>query len=276
MRSELNEGGAELPLRTFHNHRQAIETLFDINIECDKRGGYLYYIENTEDMERDGLRTWLLNTFAANSLIRESRKLKHRILFEHIPSGERFLVPLIEAMKDGTRVEITYQGYRHEHSCTFEIEPCCMKVFKKRWYTVARSPNDGRIRIYGLDRIRGVRSTENKFTLPEDFDPETYFAHSFGIITGSGLKPECIEIKVWNTHNKCHYLRSLPLHASQEETEQTDTWSVFRYYLLPTYDFRQELLSHGDEIEVLSPDWFRAEMAEIVRRMNKAYKTQKK
>jgi hypothetical protein len=274
VRSELNESGDELPLRTFHNHRQAIETLFDINIECDRRGGYMYYIENTEDMERGGVRAWLLNTFAVNNLINESRRLKHRILFEHIPSGERFLIPLVEAMKSGTRVEITYQSYRHDRPCTFEIEPCCMKVFKKRWYAVARSPNDGRIRIYGLDRMKEVRSTENKFILPEDFDPETYFTHSFGIIVDAGRSPECIEIKVWNTHNKCRYFRSLPLHASQEETEQTDAWSVFRYCLLPTCDFRQELLSHGDEIEVLSPDWFRAEIAETVRNMNNAYLTQ--
>ncbi|MDR0863793.1 MAG: hypothetical protein LBO74_02525 [Candidatus Symbiothrix sp.] len=27
--------GKDLPLRTFHNHRKAIEDLFDINIECD-------------------------------------------------------------------------------------------------------------------------------------------------------------------------------------------------------------------------------------------------
>lgn len=96
---ELNErwlnnsmsGGEDLPLRTFHNHRKAIEELFDINIECDKRNGYTYYIENGEDMERSGVRQWLLNTFAVNNLINESRKLKHRILFEQIPSGQQFL-----------------------------------------------------------------------------------------------------------------------------------------------------------------------------------------
>ena len=45
MRSQLNETGDEIPLRTFHNHRKAIEQMFDINIECDKRDGYVYYIE---------------------------------------------------------------------------------------------------------------------------------------------------------------------------------------------------------------------------------------
>ena len=38
-RSLLNMDGEDIPLRTFHNHRKAIEQMFDINIECDKRNG---------------------------------------------------------------------------------------------------------------------------------------------------------------------------------------------------------------------------------------------
>lgn len=84
-RSSLNETGEELPLKTFHNHKNAIQQMFDINIECDRRGGYLYYIEHAEDMEQGGVRTWLLNTFAVNHLINESHHLKRRILSRKFP-----------------------------------------------------------------------------------------------------------------------------------------------------------------------------------------------
>lgn len=85
--------------------------MFDINIECDRRAGYLYYIEHTEDMEQGGVRTWLLNTFAVNHLINESHHLKRRILFEEIPSGQRFLTQIIEAMRDNLTLELTYQSF---------------------------------------------------------------------------------------------------------------------------------------------------------------------
>ena len=85
--------------------------MFDINIVCDKKGGYKYYIENAEDMEKGGVRTWLLNTFAVNNLINESHHLKRRIMFEQIPSGQKFLTPIIEAMRDGLSVEITYKSF---------------------------------------------------------------------------------------------------------------------------------------------------------------------
>jgi peptide methionine sulfoxide reductase msrA/msrB len=58
---------------------------------------------------------------------------------------------------------------------------------------------------------------------------------------------------------------------SHEEIEQINEYSIFRYFLQPTYDFRQELLSHGVEIEVLSPQQLREEITEITQEMNKIY-----
>ena len=51
-------------------------------------------------MKRGGVRSWLLNIFAVNNLINEGHKLKQRILFEIIPSGQIYLTSVIEAMKD--------------------------------------------------------------------------------------------------------------------------------------------------------------------------------
>ena len=56
-----------------------------------------------------------------------------------------------------------------------------------------------------------------------------------------------------NREKKNLYFRSLPLHHSQQVVAQTDEYTIFSCFLQPTYDFRQELLSHGAEVEVLSP-----------------------
>ena len=268
-RSTLNESGEDLPLRTFHNHRKAIEEMFDIFIECDKRDGYLYFIENSDDMKTGGVRSWLLNTFAVNNLINESHKLKHRILFEEIPSGQHYLTPIIEAMRDELTLEMTYQSFWRDEPTTFEIEPYCIKIFKQRWYVVARSLYYDTIRIYSLDRIHNLRITEKTFIFPEKFCPETFFEDAFGIIVDENIEPCCVRIKAFGNRRK--YLQTLPLHHSQQETEITDNDSVFSYFLSPTFDFRQELLSQGDEIEVLSPDWFRKELKEVVGNMNERY-----
>ena len=257
LRNSMSEG-LDLPLKTFHNHRKAIEDMFDINIVCDKRGGYKYYIENADDMEKGGVRTWLLNTFAVNNLINESHHLKRRIVFEKIPSGQNFLTPVIEAMRDGMSIEIKYKSFWRQDEYTTEVEPYFVKVFKQRWYLIARNKIKDAIRIYALDRIHALTQTGNAFVMPKDFSPEEYFYNSFGIISQDNCPPEIVELKVYGTQKE--YFRTLPLHHSQEEVENADGYSIFRYYLSPTYDFIQEILSHGCEVEVLSPQRLRDEV----------------
>ncbi len=90
--------GDELPLRTFHNHRKAIKDIFDVYIECDIKGGYNYYIDNIESLENDGLRTWLIDSYATLNQVHADEKLQNRIKFDYIPSGNQFLTTIVEAM----------------------------------------------------------------------------------------------------------------------------------------------------------------------------------
>ena len=138
-RSRLNYTGEDLPLRTFHNHRHAIEEMFDINIECDKRGGYMYFIENEDDMHSGGMRSWMLNAFSVGNLLSESTSMQDRILFEKIPSGHQYLTLFLESIRENLTIEITYQSFSNNDAYTFEIEPYCLKVFRQRWYVLALS-----------------------------------------------------------------------------------------------------------------------------------------
>jgi predicted DNA-binding transcriptional regulator YafY len=74
---------------------------------------------------------------------------------------------------------------------------------------------------------------------------------------------------------QANYLRTLRLHQSQTEIDRNDEYSVFTVRLRPTFDFRQEILTMGSDIEVLSPKWFRDEMAEISKHMWNKYKNDK-
>ena len=267
--SSLNSSGDQLPLRTFHNHRGAIQTMFDVEILCDKRAGYLYYIENSDDLERGGVRQWLVNTFAVNNLINESHKLKNRILFEQIPSGQNYLTQIIEAMRDGTTLEMTYQSFWRDNSSTFLFEPYSVKVFKQRWYAIGRSVYENKIRLYSLDRIHKLSAIDEEYIFPNDFDGSEYFYNSFGIIASDDIEAEEVQVKAF--YMKAKYLETLPLHHSQSIVERHEEFTIFKYWIKPTYDFRQELLSHGAEIQVLSPLWFKAEIAAIIKDQHNYY-----
>lgn len=267
--ASLNYSNEELPLRTFHNHRLAISDMFDIDIFCDRKDGNRYFIEYDEDLTKGEIRTWLLNTLAVSNLVNESYRLKERIVFENIPSGQMYLTPIIEAMRDNSTINITYQKFEHNKAYTFEIYPYCVKIFKQRWYVVAYNPYKNNIQIYSLDRIKAVEITSNKFELPKDFNSKEFFNDSFGIIVNSNQKAEEVLLKVYDEDVK--YIETLPLHNSQKEVQKAIDYTIFSYKIKPTYDFIKEILSHGRYIEVLAPESLRNEIKEILNQEHERY-----
>lgn len=250
----VNETGeGYLPERTFFNHIEAIRDMFDIEIKCDRSRGY--YIANSDDLEGDGIRAWLLQSMSLNNMLSECGDLRDRILFEEIPSSQKWLELFVDAMRDNKAVEITYQSFTSEEPYTFTINPYCLKIFKQRWYVLAKSVATKDMRIYCLDeRMKDAELTDGKFRIPARFNAEKYFANLFGVIASED-NPELVRLKV--DADQVGYYKSLPLHSSQREIETTDEYSVFEYNLVPTYDFIQEVLSKGPFVEVLAPAKFR-------------------
>ena len=70
---------------------------------------------------------------------------------------------------------------------------------------------------------------------------------------------------------QANYIRALPLHHSQREIETTDELVVFEYHIKQTFDFIQEILLHGDMVEVITPKSLRNEIKGIIENMNRLY-----
>ena len=124
--------------------------------------------------------------------------------------------------------------------------------------------------IYALDRVHWLEVKDKSFKYPKDFIPEEFFDDSFGVIVDCNVNIETVKLKV--SAGQANYLRSLALHQTQREIERNNEYSIFTVRLRPTFDFRQEILSQGCDIEVLEPKWFRDEMAEIAKNMWNKYK----
>ena len=264
-----------IPIRTFHKWKIAAEDMFNLVIECERKGGYHYYIDNKEEVKRGGLRNWLLNTISVSNLLLDSQSLKDRILLEDVPSGQEDLALILEAMKTNTQLRITYQSYWRDESFTFNVHPYCVKLFKQRWYLIAFNPYYNKVMIYALDRIFDICKLDGEtFTMPKDWSAEDFFKDSFGIIVDSNVKARRIVLKV--SAGQANYIRDLKLHDTQEEIECNEEYSIFRYWLSPQYDFIQELLWNGADVEVLEPKELRKDVARIVESMWNKYKDDRK
>lgn len=257
--------GKEIPLRTFHNWRKKVEDIFDINIECNKSTNK-YYIENAEDLNSNSICTWLLSTFTVSNLLHERAVIKERVLLENVPSGQKFLDIVLESIKENVQLQVVYKSYHEENGTTFNLSPYFIKLFKQRWYLIGKSD---KIRTYALDRIMSIEKTDEHFSLPVNFNAENYFHDCYGIVNDENLKPEIIRLKV--SAKQSNYIRDLPFHHSQKETEKNDEFSIFENWLKPTYDFIQEIMKYGSQIEVLSPVDFRNELSSMIEEALDAY-----
>ncbi len=269
--SHLNGGKEnELPERTFHRHKMAIKDLFEIEIVCDRHGDKTYHISNRDEIDDDETKSWLLNSFAFNSLLSENQDLRHRIKYESNPSGQMFLTPIMEAMRDNVVISLNYQSFHMPKPEPHEIEPYCLKIFKQRWYVIGRRTDTNLMRTFALDRVNGIVRTLRNFDMPENFDADTYFADFVGITVDANIPKETIRFLARNGQQ--NYLRSLPLHTSQREISSTETESIFEIFVRPTPDLFQEFLRFGKDLKILAPIWMANKMGGICSVMKDNYK----
>ena len=259
--------------RTFHKWKWNIFDTFGLSIECEKAAPYRYYIANVDDLKSGSIEKWLLSTLSVSNSLLESKSIKDRIILEDVPSGREYLEPIIDAMKKNRFVHINYLNYWKGDTRDHYVMPLCVKLFRQRWYMVGRNWPAGKDIVFCLDRIQVFRLSSHTFEYPEDFDPQEYFNGCIGVIPGEECGIEKVKIKV--STGQANYLRDLPMHESQQESERTDSYSIFELQVRPTFDFQQELLWNGEDLEVLEPRWLRKEIAGKVKRMWNKYNEDK-
>lgn len=264
----INDTGNNLTKRTFYNHCQAIFMNFGIDIVCRRgRGNNVYFIKNPEAIDSSSLIKWAIDCISVSELIYENRSIADKILLEEIPAGIEWQETILESLKENVIIKIDYQNFFGK-SLEDEIAPLCLKLFKRRWYVVAQVPS-GAKHIFALDRVKDIEPTDKSFEYPHDFSPHDFFSNSFGIVTNTGEKPEDIVIRTYA--ELPDYLRTLPIHHTQREIVSTPEYTDFSLRLMPTFDFIQEVLSHREQMEVLSPLNLRHQISEIIKSMNSRY-----
>ncbi|MCQ2296509.1 MAG: WYL domain-containing protein [Bacteroidales bacterium] len=269
LESDIGDG-KPLPRRTFHVWQAAILDIFGLIIENENKGQYRYYIANEEELRLGTMSNWLLDSLTVSGMLASSRHIQNRILLEQVPSARDYLGVVVEAMRHNYKIVLTYQTYSQTEPKVRTVMPFCLKIFKQRWYMLAQREDKEKPSIYSLDRVKDMQLLRKEtFVLPKNFDAESYFAPYYGIIADESVERAKVKLRVSPLQAK--YLRALPLHHSQQEMAEEAEACVFSYNLRPAFDFVQEILSHGSEMEVLKPLWLREKIAAIIKEENNIY-----
>lgn len=262
----LNDDRSCLPHKTFENHKEAIETLFDITIGCNRATNQYFIEESGNTLSREAVslldNALFLNNIASNATLRK------RISLESGQNATQYMRTVVKAISEDRALTVRYRhNYDRNREETIPVKPIGLKLFRQRWYLIAEKP-DGEPYSYPFDRI--IQLSIGDKTVPSGFDLCALFVDSFGIIRERETEPVEVLLKVQT--EEANYIEALPLHPSQKVIERVNGHTVFSLRVCPTCDFIMELLSHGDKIEVLSPQPLRDKITNIITNTYKLYK----
>ena len=279
-RQQEESDGQELSRTTFNRHRDSILDIFGVIIECDRKDGYRYYIENEEVLKENSIQNWMFSTLSVGNMLDGHTGLQDRILLESIPSGDDKLRQIIDAMRENRRIKIQYHKYTSSESKTYILEPYCLKLYNRRWYMLVRKVDapaaneddekTGDLFIFSLDRIETIEMLQTKYTIDKNFDAEAYFNDCFGIMVDGSLKAERVVLRAYGVTP--YYLRDLPMHHSQKKIKRTEEYTDYEYKLRPAEDFIEQLLSLSTQVRVMEPAWLAKELQQRLRDALSLYK----
>ncbi len=267
LESELQEYNFNTHIRTFQRDLIDIRSIYDIDIRCDRQT-QKYYIDNDGNQAAMERILEAYDTFNALSL---TDRLSNFIHFENRRSmGTENLYGLIHAMQNKFLIHFTYQKFWENEVTQRTVEPFALKEFRNRWYLVGNDTYKNSIRIFALDRLQNLEISKSKFTPTSPFSVNEYFQDSFGIISPDGKKAEKVILSF--TPDQGKYIKSLPLHHSQQVITDNQNEVSISLNLVITFDFVMELMSYGPEVKVIQPESLVNELKENFRKALQNYK----
>lgn len=184
--------------------------------------------------------------------------------------GNEFLTPLLESIKGKQLVTFDYTSFVSSITKNRKVLPLILKEYRNRWYLVSFDHSKNDILTFGLDRMSNVEVLTEVGELSIEFDPESYFEYSIGI-TSNDSHPVKVQFKANPISAK--YIQSQPFHHTQKTTKENKEFSLFEMKVIMSEELNRNLLSYGNEIEIISPPELRTLLKTKAEEMMKLYKS---
>jgi predicted DNA-binding transcriptional regulator YafY len=193
------------------------------------------------------------------------------VSFENNPyiSGLSFFPKVFNAIVNKQAITVTYRKFDQTAVRTFTVHPYYLKQYSNRWYLLSLNDEHKSVFILALDRFVSVSDAGIPYVENTEMNLNDYFFDAIGITVPPDKKVETVLLRI--AASQMPYIKTRPIHGSQRILEQDDEHAIVEIKVYNTYELKSILLSFGSNIEVLSPDSLRKEIAEIVNRMNSKY-----
>jgi len=186
-------------------------------------------------------------------------------------AGLHWLADLYQAVEQEQVLLLTYHSFREPAPVRRLLSPYLLKEYNSRWFLIGYEHRERQLYTLALDRIRAVEPyLLADFYRDPSFDPQRRYRAAVGVTVPENGRVETVVIAA--TPLRAKYLRTKPLHSSQEEQPPGPDGRIrFRYRVLLNYELQSQLLAFADEVEVEHPETLRTTIRERVKRMRARY-----
>jgi len=184
--------------------------------------------------------------------------------------GLEHLDTLYQAILKQIVLKLTYRSFKARTASSFLFHGYILKEYNNRWFVVGRREDHDKIYVFALDRIEKIEMSLSTSYKTVDFDADSYYKDTIGVTVNNRI----IEVEFWADALNAPYIKTKPLHHSQEIVEERDDKStVFRMRVSHNFELERLLISFADALEVLKPSHLRKIM---IKKLKKAVENYEK
>ena len=191
---------------------------------------------------------------------------------EHDPNEPftRTFSTVARGWAEGRVVELTYDPGTGQEKRT-RVQPYALEpdAALRSVYLIGFDEPADAMRTYKVERIRSATLTQDRYEIPESFDPDRWLANSWGIWSSDSTPSERVRLRF--DSSVAHRVREAIWHRSQELVELEDGGVELTVTVAGIVEIRPWILSWGDGVEVLEPPALRDAVAVAVARAATQY-----
>lgn len=264
--SYLEDEGFHLSKRTVERNFTQMRDEFGIAIVYDDmHKGYYIDEENSSGHERF---IRLLEIITAAQMIigtlKDGRDALKYISFDGSSQmkGIQYLDNILKAIRENHTIKFKHQNFSSDKPKIVSLKPYLLKEYKQRWYVVGIGAHYSTYTIYGIDRISDLEVSNEKFRRTKNENSAQLFDDIIGINYDEHQEEEVI---LSFTPQQGKYIKTLPVHTSQNILTDNDQELRISLYLRPNFEMKQLLLSYGDQVKIIEPQWLKEEITAIYK-----------
>lgn len=169
--------------------------------------------------------------------------------------GIKFLKPMYLAIKNKRVLAIETKSFNGNESKTYEFHPYILKQYNRRWFVFGfnKDSNNALWSIPLDERLVDYKIKETESYIESKTNWEQFFREFVGVVRPPQAKIETVVLKFHNGRES--YFKTKPFHPDFDYNE--DTPSQVFFDVIINKELVQQILSYGQDVEVLEPESLR-------------------